>query len=770
MADAQPIPREPAETSVSLINPITCRNATFTSDAFMQNAIITIAEDGEKWAASRPGMQAYTTFNGGGAVPGNGLWFNNGFLWAASGGSLTRVASATSTGYSNATAYSSTSPGAWRGRRGGASVVFNGQIFVMGGTYDGVNQLSDVWSSPNGRDWVQVVAAAPWGVRQSFQAVVFNNRLYVMGGVNAGTFLNDVWVTDDGVTWGQVTSNAGWLPRSGFMAVVFNNGMWVMGGAGAGIGTDVWFTTDGANWVPMTGAAPWTARASGGLVALNDKMYLIGGSTGGREVWTSPDGFTWTQITTTAFSTARSQFACLVYNKTIYVICGFDVGFLQEVWQSFDGITWALATAAFGGGTRIQPMAVVFKAPPGISIIDAQTYYILGGQLGVGTYVDDVWYANLDGTLTTSYFITSDGTRADAATQNDNAYFCIKDLSTLNVFYQNQVQRITDPNYPPITVPGIVNLDETLYVMDPDGVIHGSTINNPFVWPSRNFIGADFLPDGGACIIRYNNYLLALGTKSLQLFYNSGAPGPTPLRPIKNSSSNVGCIWPYTAESISGTVMWVGNQETKGRQVYIMQGMQAQVVSTPFVEAILDGIPLSSIVTATAFQEAGHAYYILRLSSTLAIFYDLTTKAWGRWVDDTGTFNTDFCATDGANNYFLSNSFRLVLTSTTAFASDHNTNYVMRLQSPPVKNGSDCQKYCGRINVIGDRSNGTCKVSYSDDDYQTFSTPRVLTLNKDRVSDTRFGNYRRRAWRVDKDDGIPWRVKVLNTEIRVGNN
>lgn len=767
-------PREPAESEIPLIVPITSRSGDFLADAYMQNAIIEVGEDGERWAKTRPGMEQYTTFSGAGLAVGQGLWYENGFLWAATTGVssfLTRIVSPTSLGFSATTGYSTLGSSLWRGRRGHCSVVFRDQIMVIGGTLDGVNQLSDVWGSENGRDWIQICAAAPWGLRQSFTAVVFNNRLYVLGGNNAGTFLNDVWVSDDGVTWNQVTANAGWAARGGHSSVVFNNGIWVMGGTGAAIPNDVWFSTDGANWVQMTVAAGWAARANAGLVTFNDAMYFIGGSAGANEVWRSVDGITWTLTTGAAFGTGgRSQFACLTYNGAIYVICGFIAAATAEIYKSTDGITFTAVTGAFGGTARVQPTAVVFKAPPGISAIDAETYYILGGSNG-GSYFNDVWYGNIDGSLSTSYFFTTDGTRCQAATANNNAYFCVKDLTHLNIVYQNQVQLVTDPNYPKVTVPGLVNLDDTLYVMDPDGVIHGSAISKPFLWPSRNFIGADYFPDGGVALERYNNYVLALGTQTYQLFYNSGAPGPTPLRPVKNANGNVGCVWPYSVAKVGGSVIWVGTQETKGRQVYWMNGMKAEAISSQIVEGILDTIPILNGVTGTAFQEAGHSYYILRLGTGLAIAYDLSTKQWFKWEDNNTTFSYDNCATDGSTNFFLYKTARIIYASNPLVAKDATVNYRFRVQTPRIKNGTAANKFCNRVTVMGDtNASGVCELSYSDNDYETFSTPRVLTLKQRRVTDTRFGRYIRRAWRLDKADGYPWRVKVLDTEIRIGNN
>lgn len=775
--------RIPIEQDIPLIFTPSSRDAlALTKDAMMDNVYLDNSPDGQKWVTKRPGLGVFTTFLGGGAATGQGLWYYNNFLLAASNNTLTRVISGTSIGFTSGAAWSNTFNGPFPVRRAHATAVLNGQMFVMGGTYNGVFNLSDVWATRDGQNWAQLVSSAPWGLRAFMGCTVFNGRIYIMGGQTTdptgltSLFMNDVWSTADGVTWIQETTAAGWAPRTWPCCVTFNNGMWVFGGSSGT--TDVWFSTDGSHWSQISQTAPWTNPGLiAGALTFSDKIWMIGGAVGarGRQVWWTIDGINWTQSTAAAFTTGRHSQGVCVYNNLMWAMNGFDGGYLSEVYSSPDGITWTLVTGGFGGTPRFQGTLTVFQAPPTISPFNATTMYYIGGSDVTPVYYNQIWWANLGGSLSTSYTITGTTTPflpMQAVPSNNNQYLVLKDTRGAYIWYQNTILQVTDKNYPLVTVPGIVNLDETTYVMTPDALICGSTIGNPFVWPSRNFIGADYLSDGGVAIARYNNYVLALGVKSTQLFYNSGAPGPTLLRPVKNANSDVGCEFPYSVVETIGTVIWAGKNETAGRQVFMLDGLTPVPISCSLVERHLDSVAFSATeVKATAVVFAGHPHYIL--TTPFASFaFDIKTKMWFRWVYGGLPWAFGHFATDGYNNFCLSDTTNEIDALTLGTYLDRSifTIHVV-LQTPKIYNGTNCWKTCNRINLVMDRDVGsTVRVSYSDNDYQTFSAPRTLQVNAPRVSDTRWGRYRYRAWLIEHTANTNFRAQMLQTEFKVGNN
>lgn len=147
------------------------------------------------------------------------------------------------------------------------------------------------WSSASVA-WTQATDSAGWSKRCGQGAVVFNNELWVMGGLDSalssstkGRLFNDVWHSTDGTNWSLATDSAAWSRRVLPTCLVFGGKMWVIGGvvpgpesATAALAHDVWSSTDGADWTKVTDSAAWHARVGQAGVVFNSLMWVMGGA------------------------------------------------------------------------------------------------------------------------------------------------------------------------------------------------------------------------------------------------------------------------------------------------------------------------------------------------------------------------------------------------------------------------------------------------------------------------------------------------------------
>jgi hypothetical protein len=125
-------------------------------------------------------------------------------------------------------------------RRSHSSVVFDGKIWVIGGT-DGTNYFNDVWSSSDGITWTRATASAGFSTRFAHSSVVFDGKIWVIGGTDGTNYFKDVWSSSDGITWTQATASAGFSTRRSHSSVVFDGKIWVIGGFdGTNYFKDVW--------------------------------------------------------------------------------------------------------------------------------------------------------------------------------------------------------------------------------------------------------------------------------------------------------------------------------------------------------------------------------------------------------------------------------------------------------------------------------------------------------------------------------------------------
>jgi hypothetical protein len=187
--------------------------------------------------------------------------------------------------------------------------------------------FNDVWRSENGIDWIRMTEHAEWSGRAGLSAVVYNDEIYVMGGsVNddssitpngpARIYFNDVWKSTDGSNWELVTENAPWAARAGGIAVVKDNYIYMIGGEDGFICNeqtprcppyynDVWRTKNGVDWELVTDNAPWIARPGHQVVVAQDRLVLFGGfglgpdiniAANPKDIWISNKGKNWKKV------------------------------------------------------------------------------------------------------------------------------------------------------------------------------------------------------------------------------------------------------------------------------------------------------------------------------------------------------------------------------------------------------------------------------------------------------------------------------------------
>jgi hypothetical protein len=194
--------------------------------------------------------------------------------------------------------------------------------------------FNDVWRSKDGRNWKKMTQNAPWEARAGLSAVVYNNEIYIMGGSQNNDcsilppgscppglpppriYYNDVWKSKNGKDWVLLTEQAPWAPRAGGIAIVKDGYLYMIGGEDGFLCdefnpkcppyfNDVWRTKDGTNWELVTAEAEWSARPGHQVVVAQDRFVLFGGfgigfdpsiAANPMDVWTSNKGKVWKKV------------------------------------------------------------------------------------------------------------------------------------------------------------------------------------------------------------------------------------------------------------------------------------------------------------------------------------------------------------------------------------------------------------------------------------------------------------------------------------------
>ncbi|MGI8884949.1 MAG: hypothetical protein ACR2IA_11980 [Pyrinomonadaceae bacterium] len=72
---------------------------------------------------------------------------------------------------------------------------FNNKLWMLGGMKTWDDFRSDVWSSPDGKNWQMVFTNSPWSTRSATYSAAFNEKLWLFSGKTGGadSWTGDIW-------------------------------------------------------------------------------------------------------------------------------------------------------------------------------------------------------------------------------------------------------------------------------------------------------------------------------------------------------------------------------------------------------------------------------------------------------------------------------------------------------------------------------------------------------------------------------------------------
>jgi len=348
--------------------------------------------------------------------------------------------------------------------------------------------------------------------------------------------------------------------------------------------------------------------------------------------------------------------------------------------------------------------------------------------------------------------------------------------TTVGLWYFNgiTVTKVVDVDYPATTVRGIVLVDGTFYVMTLNGTIHGSGLEDPTVWTALNFIGTDQSLGIGMRLFRHLNYCFAFSNLGLQAFYNNGNPPPgSPLSPAGNATYLIGCANGDSVVGLDDLAIFISKSKQRGRSVSALQGLSLVQISTPWVDKILNRSTLSDI-RAFGIRIAGHSFYVLTLPDlNVTLACDLVAKDWAVWSSTVSGTKSAFRFA----NYLNTGTFDVLQEVTTGnlfwmspdFYQDAGQPITCRIVTVPYDGQTSIWKFFTAANLIGDEVSSSVSVRYSDDDYQTWSTYRTVSMLSDRKQIRNLGRSRRRSFELLHTATTPLRLEGIDFELYLGN-
>lgn len=404
----------------------------------------------------------------------------------------------------------------------------------------------------------------------------------------------------------------------------------------------------------------------------------------------------------------------------------------------------------------------------GITTFEGNLYYIIG----------DTIYKNgsaLGSTLNSSsgrcYFARRGG-GTPLLIINDKS-----DLYTLNT--SDTLTTISDGDYPTSTVAGVEHLDQYVFVMDNDGIIYNSNVNDPTAWDATDFLTAEVISDVGVRLIRHVNYIMALSAGSVEFFYDAANATGSPLSRLEGTVSLIGCSAGDTAVNIGQEVLWVARDQGGGNYVAKLTGFTPEPISIKPVEEALN-LAGSNVSNCWAYpvRIMGHNFYVLTIpdsSVKQTWVYDLTDKIWHQWTSWDGSTESYFTGIDSTfyNGEVLiqdEDNGKVYHMSPSVYEDDGNAIKVRGI-TERFDGGMVRNKFLHRLELISDRNvdtSGTLRIRWSDDDYVNFSEWRHLDVYNPSSHITRGGRFKRRAFEYRFEENAPLRLEAFELDLGEG--
>jgi len=333
----------------------------------------------------------------------------------------------------------------------------------------------------------------------------------------------------------------------------------------------------------------------------------------------------------------------------------------------------------------------------------------------------------------------------------------------------NTVVTSADADLPTPFEPHILFLDGYLFMIkDGTSDIYNSELNNPLSWVPGDFITAEMLPDTLIRISRLSNYLIAFGSASVEYFFDAGNASGSPLQRNDTPVKSVGYLNGFATHA--NKIYFIGQSATTSPELYVLEDFKIDVVENPMLRRY---IQKDTEFTASIVSNGGHTFYVLTLTGvTFAL--DTDSKVWVRWgyqsestlpiafstiIPIDGSGHCSVFALEGKDGMFFFNP---------AVYQDSSTNFPVVCQTPKQRFDSMHEKFMSRLIVLADRTTGNLDVSWSDDDYATYTTARTVDLSLKQPKLDRLGAFVARAFKFSFTNNSALKIDMVEVDYNIG--
>jgi len=334
---------------------------------------------------------------------------------------------------------------------------------------------------------------------------------------------------------------------------------------------------------------------------------------------------------------------------------------------------------------------------------------------------------------------------------------------------------ITDVDFPSAFRKGWAYLNGTTYVALTDsGGIQGSEINDPTDWDPLNIIIAQIEPDTNIALAKQLVYVIVFKQWSVEIFYDAANATGSPLARVEGAKVDYGIASQESVQKIESSIFWITANQSPLKQVAVMRGLKAEIISTPAIERLITAWDYTTIFSWQLLLN-GHRFYVITSKvSNMTLVCDLDqSNAWYQWTDTNGNYVPIVSSTyNSAGQAILQHETngRLYTASPSQY-TDAGSPISVDIYAPNFDGGTRRRKQLNAMYFNADQVPGsTLQVRWNDNDYQSdkWSNFRNVDLSAERPSLTNEGTFNRRAYNLRHRANTFFRMSSIDLQIDLG--
>lgn len=350
-------------------------------------------------------------------------------------------------------------------------------------------------------------------------------------------------------------------------------------------------------------------------------------------------------------------------------------------------------------------------------------------------------------------------------------------------------------------VPGLVAIDGYMLVCSVSGGLYNSNLGDPTTWVGSNIIYAGQKSDTAVYLASHHNHAVIMGKSSIEFFYNAGIATGSPFQRRSDVFINTGCHHPDSVAQDEDKIFFIAKSDNSDPYVAVLDNFQVRRISTAEIDRKLHKYYVdytSDTCVGTILQSGGKRFYVLSIvvdtsdtaDGTLKTFvYDIDLGIWAVWAGAqdahlkiTGTafptrpdYGQSASLTWTKGSYVQADlTYKAIYYPATEVYQDSisgsTSNFTVEVVTPKVLGPAGYghrRKFLSELNLTGKRTSGTVDISYSDDDYASWTSAGSLQVNAEKKL-SGLGSFYERAFKITATTNEDLRIAELEAAMEYG--